>query len=124
LHLEARAAQKSSRQTKTTRTHTTRRTINQNLLPWLNLSFIAKTLQGDDCRFSYSRCFLEAHIDRFQRYSCRRCRCGGSHFALHCHIVGQADGEIPTVIRALQARRRAVLGAESDADDTANEHEA
>jgi hypothetical protein len=28
------------------RTHTTRRTINQNLLPWLNLSFIAKTLRG------------------------------------------------------------------------------
>ena len=41
------------------RTHTTRRTINQNLLPGLNLSFVAKTLQGDDCRHRYGRCFLE-----------------------------------------------------------------
>jgi hypothetical protein len=29
------------------RTYTTRRTIDQNLLPWLNLRFIAQTLQGD-----------------------------------------------------------------------------
>ena len=49
------------------RTHTTRRTINQNPLSWLNLSFIAKTLQGGDCRKRYGRCFLECHTGRFQR---------------------------------------------------------
>src|SRR6266568_2292956 len=32
------------------RTYTTRRTINQDLLSWLNLSFSAKALQGCDCR--------------------------------------------------------------------------
>src|SRR3989440_11538966 len=48
------------------RTHTTRRTMNQHLLPWLNLSFIAKTLQGGDCRHRYGRCFLEREIGRFQ----------------------------------------------------------
>jgi hypothetical protein len=41
-----------------------------------------------------------------------------------CQVVWLADDEIPTVIRALQAQRRAVLGAESDADDTANERDA
>ena len=29
---------------------TTTRTINQNLLSWLNLTFTEKILQGDDCR--------------------------------------------------------------------------
>src|SRR5436305_6254857 len=48
------------------RTHTTRRTMNQDLLPWLNLSFIAKSLQGSDCRHRYGRCFLEREIGRFQ----------------------------------------------------------
>ena len=28
---------------------------------------IAKTLQGDDGRFRYGRCFLECQIGRFQR---------------------------------------------------------
>src|SRR3990170_2885172 len=49
------------------RTNTTRRTINQDLLPLLNLSFVAKTLQGGDCRHRYGRGFLERHIGRFQR---------------------------------------------------------
>lgn len=31
-----------------------------------------------------------------------------------CRVVWLSDDEIPTVIRALQARRRAVLGAQSD----------
>ena len=33
-------------------------------------------------------------------------------------------GSYPTVIRALQARRRAALGAELDAGDTANKRDA
>jgi len=48
------------------RTHATRRTINQDLLPRLNLSLIAETLQGGDCRKRYGRCFLECHTGRFQ----------------------------------------------------------
>jgi competence protein ComEC len=44
------------------------RPINQNLLLWLNLPFVAKTLEGDECRFRYGRCFFECQIGRFQRY--------------------------------------------------------
>src|SRR3990172_2795245 len=49
------------------RTHTTGRTINQNLLPRLNLSFIAKTLQGGECRYRDGCCFLKRYIGWFQR---------------------------------------------------------
>jgi hypothetical protein len=53
------------------RTYTTGRTINQDLLPRLNLSFIAafiaETLQGDECILGYGRCFLIGYVDRFQR---------------------------------------------------------
>ena len=48
-------------------TYTTGRSINQNLLTWLNLSFVAKALQGDDCRLGVGGCFLECHTDWFQR---------------------------------------------------------
>src|SRR6266480_1416979 len=48
------------------RTDTTRCTINQNLLPLLNVSFIAKALQGDECRLRYGCCFLKRYIGRFQ----------------------------------------------------------
>src|SRR2546426_10135822 len=41
------------------RTHTTTRTINQNLLPWLNLSFIAQALQGGESRLRDGCCFLK-----------------------------------------------------------------
>src|SRR5947208_12756974 len=41
------------------RTDTTRRTINQDLLSWLNLSFSAKALKGGDCCKSYGCCFLK-----------------------------------------------------------------
>src|SRR6266487_6074562 len=47
-------------------TYTTTRTINQNLLPLLNLSFIAKALQGDECRLRYGCCFLKRYFGRFQ----------------------------------------------------------
>src|SRR2546429_1694481 len=49
------------------RSHTTRRTMNQHLLSWLNLSFSAQALQGGDCRERDGRCFFECHIGRFQR---------------------------------------------------------
>src|SRR5258708_23561694 len=41
------------------RTHTTTRTMNQNLLPLLNVSFIAKALQGGESRLRYGCCFLK-----------------------------------------------------------------
>src|SRR5262245_9687089 len=36
------------------RPYATRRTVNQDLLPWLNLAFIAQTLQGGERRDRYS----------------------------------------------------------------------
>src|SRR5258708_40179337 len=48
------------------RTHTTTRTMNQNLLPLLNVSFIAKALQGGESRLRYGCCFLKRYIGRFQ----------------------------------------------------------
>jgi hypothetical protein len=38
-----------------------------------------------------------------------------------CRVVWVSDDEIPTIIRALQARRRAVLEAASGDDDTTTE---
>src|SRR3990172_3062179 len=49
------------------RTSTAARTINQNFLPRLDLSFIANPLQGDHCRLRDGRCFLECHTGWFQR---------------------------------------------------------
>src|SRR5437763_3072789 len=48
------------------RTDTSRRTMNQNLLPLLNASFIAKALQGGESRLRYGCCFLTRYIGRFQ----------------------------------------------------------
>src|SRR5258708_1595767 len=44
------------------RTHTTTRTINQNLLPLLNVSFIAKALQGGESPLRYGFCFLKRYL--------------------------------------------------------------
>src|SRR3989304_4854094 len=41
------------------RSHPTRCPIDQNLLPRMNLSFIAQTLQGSESSHWYSRCFLK-----------------------------------------------------------------
>src|SRR3972149_9251286 len=41
------------------RSHPTRCPIDQNLLPRMNLSFIAQTLQGSEGSHWYSRCFLK-----------------------------------------------------------------
>src|SRR5436305_10970162 len=48
------------------RTDTTRRTMNQDLLPLLNVSFIAKALQGGESRLRDGCCFLKRYIGRFQ----------------------------------------------------------
>src|SRR5919107_3823721 len=47
-------------------TGTTTGAIDQDLLPWLELSFIANPLQGDHCRLRDGRCFLECHTGWFQ----------------------------------------------------------
>src|SRR5258708_32437318 len=51
------------------RTDPTRRTVDQNLLPRLYLSFIAKTLQRDERRLMDGCCFLKREIRRFQDQS-------------------------------------------------------
>src|SRR5919112_1348526 len=48
------------------RTGTTTGAINQNLLPWLELSFIANPLQGYHCRLRDGRCFFERHARWFR----------------------------------------------------------
>src|SRR5437588_4898418 len=48
------------------RTDTSRRTMNQNLLPLLNVSFIAKALQGGESRLRDGCCFLKRYIGWFQ----------------------------------------------------------
>src|SRR5437868_10296469 len=48
------------------RTDTTTRTMNQHLLPLLNVSFIAKALQGGESRLRDGCCFLKRYIGRFQ----------------------------------------------------------
>src|SRR5438309_9014077 len=46
-----------------------RRSVNQDLLPWLNLSLIAKTLQRRDCRHRHRSSLLKCHVSRLQHYS-------------------------------------------------------
>src|SRR5215211_308799 len=48
------------------RTGTTTGAIYQDLLPRLDLSFIANPLQGDHCRLRDGRCFLECHTRWFR----------------------------------------------------------
>src|SRR5713101_3356180 len=49
------------------RTHASRRAVDQDLLPRLNPSFIAKALKGGDCRDRHSRRLVECEIGGFQR---------------------------------------------------------
>src|SRR5256714_4201215 len=49
------------------RPHTARRTIDQHLLAWLNVSLVAQTLQGGDGRHRDGRGFLERQPGGFQR---------------------------------------------------------
>src|SRR6266853_6869954 len=46
------------------RTHAPRRTVNQNLLPRLNLSLVAKTLQGGERRDRHRSRLLKRHVVR------------------------------------------------------------
>jgi hypothetical protein len=48
------------------RTHASRRTIDQDLLPWLHLSRIAKTVKGGDCGGRYGRGLLKREVGRLQ----------------------------------------------------------
>lgn len=48
------------------RPHPTGCTLNQNLLPRLNVPLFAQTLQGCDGRHGYSCCFLECQNSRFK----------------------------------------------------------
>src|SRR5215831_12238085 len=44
------------------RTHASRRTVNQDLLPRLNVSLVPKTLQRSKCRHRYGSRLLKRHI--------------------------------------------------------------
>src|ERR1700693_1114964 len=54
---------------------TNRSYLHQNLLPGLDLSLIAKTLQRGDCRHRDRGSFLKRTIRRFQRHCVFRNRC-------------------------------------------------
>src|SRR5271170_6963159 len=47
------------------RTHASRCTIDQDLLPRLNPSLVAKTLQSSECRNRYTSRLLKRHVIRF-----------------------------------------------------------
>src|SRR5271157_1509862 len=48
------------------RTHASRRTVDQDLLPRLNVSLVAKALQRRECRHRYGSCLLKRHVIRLQ----------------------------------------------------------
>src|SRR2546425_11214803 len=45
-------------------THASRRSVDQDLLPRPNVSFVTQTLQGGDCRHWYCGRLLERHVGR------------------------------------------------------------
>ena len=49
------------------RPHPTRRPVNQNFLPGLNMPLIAQALQGSDGCHGRSRSFLKGNIGRLER---------------------------------------------------------
>src|SRR5690349_15104279 len=51
------------------RTHTSRRTINQDLLPRLNVSLVPETLQCGECRDRRGRRLLKRQVCRFDGQS-------------------------------------------------------
>src|SRR6266404_6823418 len=55
------------------RSHPSCRTVNQDLLPRLNLSLVAKALQGGESGQGYRSRLLERRVDRFHD----QCRLGG-----------------------------------------------
>src|SRR5216683_189965 len=65
------------------RTHSSRRSVNQDLLPRLNLSFVAKTLQCRDCRNRYRSRLLKRQVGRFQHHC---------SILANRHILGEGPG--------------------------------
>src|SRR5712691_930405 len=57
------------------RTHASRRTVNQDLLPRLNLSLVAKTLQCGECRHRCRSRLLKRHVIWLRD----QCRLGSTH---------------------------------------------
>src|SRR5207245_334009 len=49
------------------RPHASRRSVDQDLLPGLNFSFVAKTLQRGDCRHGDRSSLFKSHVRWFQR---------------------------------------------------------
>jgi hypothetical protein len=49
------------------RPHASRRTIDQDLLPWLDLPLIAKSLEGGECGHPNGRGLLEREVGRLRR---------------------------------------------------------
>src|SRR6266852_2693844 len=68
------------------RTDTSRRAVNQNLLSWLNLSLVAKTLQCSDCRNRYRRRLLKGQVRRFQHHC---------SFRTNSDVLGERPGSPP-----------------------------
>src|SRR6266852_7954283 len=56
-------------------THASRRTVNQDLLPRLNVSLVAKTLQCGECRHRCRSCLFKRHAIRLHD----QCRLGSTH---------------------------------------------
>ena len=69
LHTPVTSAPKDLCNLHCERTHTTRRAMDQYLLPRLDFPLRAETLQGGDRRHRQSCCLLEGHILRHQ-YQC------------------------------------------------------
>src|SRR3989442_12186743 len=65
------------------RADASRRTVDEHLLPWLNLPLVAKTLQRGERRHGHGRCLLERHVCRLRH---------------HCSILANTDvlGECAT----------------------------
>src|SRR5512139_3131218 len=71
--------------------NTTRRAVDQHLLPRLNVSIVAECLQGSHCRHGYGRSLLERKIGRFQRY----CIFIGTYILRKCATTGCSTGQVP-----------------------------
>ena len=49
------------------RSYATRGAIDQHLLPWLYLSFVAESLEGGECGDGYGRGLVKREVGRLQR---------------------------------------------------------
>src|SRR5439155_27297131 len=78
------------------RTHAPRRAVDQDLLPWLNPSFIAKALQGGACRHRHGGRLLEREVGGLQR----------QFLLVSTHILGEgaADAHAEYLVAWLKLR--------------------